>query len=185
MTAIHAVATADPQQLRWVLPPGHRLPAGIVRRAPGPLGDWLEHGEIAELVIRGTDAWITLGAENSWRAWGDAVGKALQEALQQASSDPAGWQVDQAGAGTALAEIVEELLAGPVGALTKSHGGAIELVSVDGDTVTVRTSGACDGCPASGSTLYDTLQRELRRRAGDQVSVVRAPARRAWLRRLR
>jgi NFU1 iron-sulfur cluster scaffold homolog, mitochondrial len=33
-------------------------------------------------------------------------------------------------------------------------------------------SGACHGCPAAASTLHDNLQRELRRRAGQQVTVV-------------
>jgi Fe-S cluster biogenesis protein NfuA len=40
-----------------------------------------------------------------------------------------------------------------------------------GDTVTVRMSGACHGCPAAESTLHDNLQRELRRRAGQHVTV--------------
>jgi len=70
-----------------------------------------------------------------------------------------------------LAAIAAELIAGPIGALAESHGGSIELVSVAGDTVTVRMSGACHGCPAAESTLHDKLQGELRRRAGQRVTV--------------
>ena len=62
--------------------------------------------------------------------------------------------------------IVAELLAGPIGALAESHGGSIELVSIEGDSVNVRLSGACHGCPAASTTLHDNLQRELRVRSG-------------------
>ncbi len=183
MSTIHAVATGDPRRLRWVLPAGHRLPVGTVRGAPGRLGDWLADGLVAELVIRGDDALITLGAGGDWRSCGDTV----RDALQHGATDPTGWCADDAGAEAGLAAAVRELLAGPVGAVAASHGGAIELVAVDGDVVTVAMSGACDGCPASGSTLYDNLQRELRRRLGDQVRVAAAPAapRRRRLRRPR
>ena len=60
---------------------------------------------------------------------------------------------------------------GPIGALAESHGGSIELVSIVDDIVTVRVSGACQGCPAASLTLHDKLQRELRRRIGQQITV--------------
>lgn len=173
MIALHAVATTNPQQLHWVIPQDGRLPVGTVRRAPGALGDWLERRVITELVIRDTGVWITLGAENSWRIWGDRVRDALAQALQ----DPSGWHVEHFDDAAGLVGIVRELLDGQIGAFAQSHGGSIELVSVTGYHVTVRMSGTCDGCPASGSTLHDRLQHELRRRAGDQVTVSRAPSR--------
>ena len=108
---------------------------------------------------------ITLRAGNSWRELGDDVREALCDALL----DPAGWRIDAVTDDTAeLAAIAAELLAGPIGALAESHGGSIELVSVAGDNVTVRMSGACHGCPAAASTLHDKLQHELRRRAGQR-----------------
>jgi Fe-S cluster biogenesis protein NfuA len=45
------------------------------------------------------------------------------------------------------------------------------LVSVIGRSVNVRLSGACHGCPAAAATLHDKLQRELRRRSGQDVTV--------------
>jgi Fe-S cluster biogenesis protein NfuA len=123
---------------------------------------------IDEIEIRTTDMLITLRAEKSWRELGDDVREALCDALLE----PAGWHVESAldDAGR-LSAIAAELLAGPIGELAESHGGAIELVSVDRDNVNVRLAGACHGCPAAAATLHDKLQRELRRRSGRKVTV--------------
>ena len=166
MIPIHATVTANPRQLRWVVPPD-RLPArGTVRQVPGTLGALLESGTIAEILVGVGDILITVGEEGSWRELGDDVREALGEALL----DPQGWTVDESSAPD-LESIAAELLAGPVGALAASHGGSIELVSVAGHTVTVRMVGACDGCPAASSTLRDVFERELRRRFDEQAVV--------------
>jgi NFU1 iron-sulfur cluster scaffold homolog, mitochondrial len=167
MIPIHATATADPQQLRWVIAADRMPPAGSVRRAPGRLGVLLDDGVISEIVVCTTDVLITLSAGHRWRELGDDVREALNDALL----DPTGWRIDAADGTDQLAAIAAELLAGPIGALAQSHGGSIELVSVVGHTVTVRTLGACHGCPAAESTLLDKLQSELRRRAGQRVKV--------------
>ena len=114
------------------------------------------------------DILITVGGANSWRAVGDEVREALGEALL----DRQGWTVDESPVPAAeLARIAAELLAGPVGAIAASHGGSIELVAVAGYHVTVRMAGACDGCPASATTLRDVFERELRQRVGERVEV--------------
>jgi NFU1 iron-sulfur cluster scaffold homolog, mitochondrial len=172
MIPLHATATADPQQLRWVIAADGLPPAGTVRQAPGRLGALLDSGVIDEMVVRAAlnkgEVLITLSAGNSWRELGDDIREALSDALLNA----AGWRVDASDNTSQLAAIAAALLAGPIGALAESHGGSIELVSVAGDTVTVRMLGACHGCPAAVATLHDKLQHELRRRAGQQATVV-------------
>jgi Fe-S cluster biogenesis protein NfuA len=44
-------------------------------------------------------------------------------------------------------------------------------VSIEGDSVNVRLSGACHGCPAAASTLHDNLQHQLRSRSGRRITV--------------
>jgi Fe-S cluster biogenesis protein NfuA len=169
MIPVHATATTNPQQLRWVVA-ADRLPArGRVRQAPGRLGELLHDGVLDDIEVRSSDVLITLHRGGDWRELGDGIRQALSDALL----DRAGWHVDLAADATAeLAATTAELLAGPIGALAESHGGSIELVSIVGDTVSVRLSGACHGCPAASATLHDNLQRELRRRSGRDITVV-------------
>ncbi|WP_067973160.1 NifU family protein [Mycolicibacter icosiumassiliensis] len=167
MIPMHAVATDDPQRVRWVLDHDQLPAAGRVLQAPGRLGELQDDGVIDELTVTGSEIAIRLSVQQSWRALGEEIRIALDEALRE----PARWQVTPAECAGDLTRAVQDLLDGPIGDVAASHGGAIELVEVTGDQVRVRMSGACHGCPASESTLYDRLQRELRRRFGEQVTV--------------
>ena len=167
MIPMHAVATDDPQRVRWVVDRDRLPAAGRVQQAPGRLGELQDDGVIEELKVAGSEVAIRLGPQQSWRARGEEIRVALDEALRE----PAGWRVAPAERTGDLTRAVQELLDGPIGEIAASHGGAIELVEVTGNQVRVRMSGACHGCPASGSTLYDRLQRELRHRFGDHVTV--------------
>lgn len=170
MIPLHPVAGPDPQQLRWVTSPDALPAVGAVRWAPGALGALLQAGVIEEMVVCATDMLLTLSAGNSWRRSGEQIRDALAEALR----NPASWQIEtKADDPTRLTEITTDLLTGPIGDLARSHGGSIELVSVTGNNVTVRMSGACHGCPAAASTLHDRLEYELRRRIGPQITVSR------------
>jgi NFU1 iron-sulfur cluster scaffold homolog, mitochondrial len=88
MIPIHATATADPQQLRWVIA-ADLLPArGTVRKAPGRLGALLDGGVIDEMLVGTADVLITLRLGNSWRELGDDVREALCEALLDQAGRP-------------------------------------------------------------------------------------------------
>jgi Fe-S cluster biogenesis protein NfuA len=43
-----------------------------------------------------------------------------------------------------------------------SHGGAVEILEVDGGVVRVRMSGACSGCTASAVTAREGIEEALR-----------------------
>ena len=58
-------------------------------------------------------------------------------------------------------ELVEEALE-QVRPYINSHGGEVELVSVDDGVVRVRMSGACQGCAASAMTLRRGIEEALR-----------------------
>ena len=45
--------------------------------------------------------------------------------------------------------------------MLESHGGDVELVSVESEAVEVRFLGACDGCPASALTFYSGVKKAI------------------------
>jgi len=42
------------------------------------------------------------------------------------------------------------------------HGGNIELVEIDGNTIKVRLVGACAHCPSSALTLYEGVEKMIK-----------------------
>ena len=42
------------------------------------------------------------------------------------------------------------------------HGGSVQMVSYDGETLKVKLSGACLGCPLSPSTLHGWVEGTVR-----------------------
>lgn len=62
-----------------------------------------------------------------------------------------------------------------------SHGGDVELLSLDGGVARLRLEGACQGCPASAATLEQAIRQALEEAAPDlagmEVEGTEAPAR--------
>ena len=158
--------TAEPQAVRWVMPPG-RLPVGRIAAGPGRLGALLTDGTLSAGLVEHNAVWLWLRDGLSWSAAGAEVRAALQDAL----ADPAGWTI-AAAPGEVLQRITTDLLDGPVGDFVRSHGGTVNAQR-RGDAVTVQLGGACEHCPAAGMTLRQRLMGELHRRCPDLVEAGR------------
>lgn len=52
---------------------------------------------------------------------------------------------------------IKEVLKNKVNPILASHDGKVELVKVEGDTVTVKFDGACAGCPSAAVTLEEIV----------------------------
>ena len=61
-----------------------------------------------------------------------------------------------------LAERVQALFEEMVNPRIAAHGGAVELVDVEGSDVYIRMTGGCQGCAASAATLRMGIERTLR-----------------------
>jgi Fe-S cluster biogenesis protein NfuA len=71
-----------------------------------------------------------------------------------------------------LEEKVKETIENLRSAL-QSHGGDVELVSIDEDnTVNVRLQGACQGCPGARMTMKMGIERILKERVPEVKQVV-------------
>ena len=70
-------------------------------------------------------------------------------------------------------KMLEKVLAEEVNPKLKADGGWIELVDISGSTVKLRFLGMCHGCPSSGATLKNVVEKELRERI-DPTLVIEA-----------
>lgn len=71
-----------------------------------------------------------------------------------------------------LAERVRQVLDELVNPRIAAHGGAVEMVDVDTDTLYLRMSGGCQGCAASAATLRHGVERMLRENVPEIEHVV-------------
>lgn len=172
MIGLHPERVAgDPQAVRWVMPPG-TLPVGLVRTAPGRLGELLADGTLGAGLVEHGALWLWLRAGESWSQHGAAVRSALRDAL----ADPGGWTVEE-DPGTVLDRVVGDLLDGSVGDFIRSHGGSARAERVGDGAVVVHLGGACANCAAAEFTLRARLLDQLRRRCPDVAEVDRSGGR--------
>lgn len=59
-------------------------------------------------------------------------------------------------------DLVDTVLNSSVRPLLKAHGGDVELIRIEGDTVYFRLTGACSGCPAADLTGEELVNNELK-----------------------
>lgn len=71
-----------------------------------------------------------------------------------------------------LADRVQEVFDDLVNPRIAAHGGAVELVDVEDDTVYIRMSGGCQGCAASAATLRQGIERTLREEVPEVGEIV-------------
>ena len=56
----------------------------------------------------------------------------------------------------------------------QNDGGDMEVVSIEGKTVTLKLKGACGGCPMATVTLKDGIERTLKEEIDPEIVVERA-----------
>ena len=68
-----------------------------------------------------------------------------------------------------IRDVLEELRA-----MLQADGGDLEVVSIEGTTVTLRLQGACGCCPHAQMTLKNGIERVLREKVNPDIVVERA-----------
>jgi len=59
--------------------------------------------------------------------------------------------------------------------MLQNDGGDLEVVSIEGKTVTLALRGACGCCPHAQATLKEGIERILRENIDPEITVERAP----------
>ena len=68
-------------------------------------------------------------------------------------------------------KIIEKVLAEEINPKLKADGGWMELVDIQGQKVKLRFLGMCHGCPSSGATLKNVVEKELRERIDPAIEI--------------
>jgi len=160
VVAVHPERTPDAATLRWHVP-GTPLPRTDERHGGGALAQLVESGVLVGAVVGTDDITTTLADRRSWVSEGSTVRAAVQEAVAGLRARP---PLPPAERDAALRELAGLVVAG-AGPYAASHGGRIELVSVQDDVVSVKLGGACHGCPAQSFTVHRRLEADLRQGA--------------------
>jgi NFU1 iron-sulfur cluster scaffold homolog, mitochondrial len=109
-------------------------------------------------VRRSADGYVvTKATDASWRDIGGVVEAAIRAAVAALADGSIGAERPT---DAAVRDVIEE----SVGELLRSHGGSIEVVSVNDATVTLALHGACSGCAAAGTTVDDVVAAAVVRR---------------------
>ncbi|MCB2178085.1 MAG: NifU family protein [Actinomycetales bacterium] len=168
---VHPERTEDPGTVLW------RFGAGHGSTGPGwqdALDDAFAPLTSSAVVTCVTAlpgaARVTLAPDLAWADHAAAVRDAAQRA---ATACAAGGPSDPEARRAALESAAREALETTVGPYAAGHGGGIDLLGVGPDTVTVRLTGTCHGCPAAALTVHARLESMIRRRAPwlDRVEV--------------
>ena len=72
----------------------------------------------------------------------------------------------------AMQEKVEQFIE-EIRPLIQGHGGDVEFVSMEGNTVNLRLHGACHACPHAMMTLKNGIEAEMRERLGPELTFER------------
>jgi NFU1 iron-sulfur cluster scaffold homolog, mitochondrial len=113
------------------------------------------------------------GAE-TWRGVGPLIGAAIREHLQTGlpAVDPEAMR--NRPEEEKLREAVNRILQTQINPAVASHGGAISLLDVHGNTIFLQMSGGCQGCASASVTLRQGVEQTLREQivgVGDIVDV--------------
>jgi Fe-S cluster biogenesis protein NfuA len=137
--------------------------------AAEPLRRLVDEGALSAFAVLDTGILTTLGAGRTWAQAAPAVRRAVQ--LTVADHAERLGAAGPSARDAVLARIARQAIVDVVGPAAAAHGGGIELVGARDGVVSVRTHGACHGCPAATMTLHGLLAGQVRRRAPWLVDV--------------
>lgn len=177
---MHAETTSDPQVIRWVVRgglvngfreidatnPDHM--AAAIDVLPPKWISALKDGDIRSVRIAPGELQVAAADATSWRTLAPLLHEDLRARLATGATIEAPTTLLTI---NELEVAVRAFLNGPLREYVASHGGQIELAEISASHVTVRLTGACDGCPSAGHTLREGIEQQLRARYPQITSV--------------
>ncbi|HKV43014.1 MAG TPA: NifU family protein [Blastocatellia bacterium] len=113
---------------------------------------------ISKVEVSGNIVTLTKDAPEAWNAIGKRIGGSIRSFLQPPPDIPA----DQLLPSDVLRDRVKKLLDEQINPGVASHGGYVELIDVENNSVYLRMGGGCQGCGAADITLKMGIERMIR-----------------------
>lgn len=154
---MHAERTADPDVIQFVIrdlplradsvEQGRFTPSDL-SGLPLEIANLIAAGHLDEIVVLGD----RMGCRRASDAepWGTLAVK-CRDSICRALGD------------TDATDLARAAVETGIGRVAASHGGAITVTSATAERVSVRLTGACNGCPAAQRTLQRGLREDLNR----------------------
>ncbi len=178
---IHVERTPDPAVLRWVAHDPRLAAAPAGRRLipdDSPLGELIADGSIVSVSVRTDAVLVTCSDPATWGALAPRVQAAVLLELEEMDRATTHWLLDSvhpdAGSVASIAEL-QHVVDRAAGTVMASHGGAMSVIAIDGDTVRLRSTGACTGCHQSDDTVVGLISPALRAEFPGITSVIVDP----------
>jgi IscR-regulated protein YhgI len=130
-----------------------------------PLAESLfELADIQELVVAGGTVTVTTEAPVDWAEYSAEIATRLRDQLNSGVAPIAEEITKNLPSSESLRERVQEVIDTAVNPAVAAHGGVVNLLDVDHNTVYLEFGGGCQGCGMVSVTLKYGVERLLRER---------------------
>jgi Fe-S cluster biogenesis protein NfuA len=158
---------------RVVLPEGCARYSGKDQAAASPLAQKLfEIVGVVGVDIYGQTVMVHKQGADNWRAIGPLIGTALRAHLRSGQPAVSPEAIKNRPAEEKMRNVIERILQEQINPAVASHGGAISLLDVHGNTVFIKMSGGCQGCGMASVTLREGIERTLREQIPEISDIV-------------
>lgn len=113
---------------------------------------------ITKVELDGYKVTVTQSGGEDWRQIGKRIGSAIRTFLNPPPEVPEGDRLPPEELRNRVQQVLDEMINPGVA----SHGGFVELLDVQDDSVYIRMGGGCQGCGAADMTLKMGIERLIR-----------------------
>jgi len=127
---------------------------------------------ISQVFVSGNTLTIAKTSSNDWPALGKQIGPIIRDQINS-KKEMISADVDKLKPSEeSIREQIQELFDKEINPSIASHGGMVELASVEGTTVSLRLGGGCQGCASANQTLKLGIEKAIRQTVPEVTEVI-------------
>lgn len=127
---------------------------------------------VKQVVINGAVVTVTQDGTAQWANLAKECGAAIRAGIKSGTPAVKPGFVSEVPADEMVRQKVQKILDFEINPAVASHGGFIELIEVEGDTIKLKMGGGCHGCSSSSATLYQGVAKTIQEKVPEVKKVV-------------